>query len=60
MTRYGDCCLKLATFLRQQRKLSMDDFIFIENHLLIVQLAITQIKYGGQKPLNQIKVQKSS
>ncbi|HJT22383.1 MAG TPA: hypothetical protein VJ746_18065 [Nitrospira sp.] len=57
---YGEYSLKLANFLKQERKIGMDEFIFIENHLLIVQLAITQIKYSGQKPPNPIKVQGTS
>jgi hypothetical protein len=53
---YGEYSVKLAQLLRDGEKLHMDDQIFIENHLLIVQLAITALKHGKPKKLGSLKL----
>lgn len=53
---YGQYSVRLAELVRDAEKLSMDEQIFIENHLLIVQLAITGKKYGAPKKSTAVKV----
>ncbi len=52
---YGESSVKLAQLLRDGEKLNMDDQVFIENHLLIVQLAITALKHGKAKKSASLK-----
>ncbi len=45
LERYGVYSVKLAELLKSGRKLSSEEQMFIENHLLIVQLAMAMSKY---------------
>lgn len=45
LERYGVYSVKLAELLKNGRKLSSEEQMFIENHLLIVQLAMAMSKY---------------
>jgi hypothetical protein len=42
---FGDASTALANYLRQGEKLDVDDRAFIENNILIVQLAYTTWKH---------------
>ncbi|HEU4683753.1 MAG TPA: hypothetical protein VFS39_04555 [Nitrospira sp.] len=53
---YGQYSLQLAQLLKDGEKLTMDDQVFIENHLLIVQLAITALKHGKQSKPAPLKL----
>jgi len=44
---FGQYSVKLAELLKRREKLSLDERTFIENHILIVQIAMTIAKYGG-------------
>lgn len=46
LERYGVYSVKLAELLKDGRKLSAEEQMFIENHLLIVQLALAMSKYS--------------
>jgi hypothetical protein len=43
---FGRCSIKLAELLKGRDKLDQDDRTFIENHILIVQIALTMAKYS--------------
>ena len=45
LERYGVYSVKLAELLKSGRKFSSEEQMFIENHLLIVQLAMAMSKY---------------
>lgn len=45
LERYGVYSVKLAELLKNGRKFSSEEQMFIENHLLIVQLAMAMSKY---------------
>lgn len=49
LERYGVYSVKLAELLKNGRKFSSEEQMFIENHLLIVQLAMTMSKYTPSK-----------
>ena len=49
LERYGVYSVKLAELLKSGRKLSSEEQMFIENHLLIVQLAMAMSKYTPSK-----------
>lgn len=44
---FGRCSMKLAEYLKSREKLNVDERTFIENHILIVQIAMTIAKYSG-------------
>lgn len=44
LQRFGEYSIKLAELLKEGRRLDTDELIFIENHLLIVQLAMAMSK----------------
>jgi hypothetical protein len=46
---FGKYSLEVADLLKRSDKLVPDDHTFIENHVLIVQMAITMAKYGRPK-----------
>lgn len=46
---FGDASTALANYMREGEKLDLDDRAFIENNLLIVQLAYTTWKHIHQK-----------
>lgn len=46
LSAFGAASEALAARLKEGRKLDVDDQIFIENHLLIVQLAYCMWKYN--------------
>ena len=46
---FGKASMALAEFLKESRQLEPDDQTFIENHMLITQLAYRSWKYGQQK-----------
>jgi len=46
---YGHYSKKVAQMLKRGEKLSVDDRTYIENQLVIVQLSLTESKYGGSK-----------
>jgi hypothetical protein len=46
---YGEYSAKLAKHLKAEAKLNMEDQLAIENHILIVQLAMTIAKYGPKR-----------
>jgi hypothetical protein len=46
---FGDASTALANYLRDGEKLDVDDRAFIENNILIVQLAYTTWKHIHQK-----------
>jgi hypothetical protein len=45
LSAFGTASESLAALLKEGRKLDVDDQIFIENHMLIVQLAYCMWKY---------------
>lgn len=49
LKRFGAYSLKLAELLRAGARLDSDEMIFIENHLLIVQLALTMSKCSQKR-----------
>ena len=49
LEQYGVYSVKLAELLKNGRKFSSEEQMFIENHLLIVQLAMTMSKYAPSK-----------
>jgi hypothetical protein len=49
LKRYGQYCVKLAALLKEGRRLSSEEQMYIENHLLIVQLAMAMSKYHSSK-----------
>jgi hypothetical protein len=49
LERYGVYSVKLAELLKNGRKFSSEEQMFIENHLLIVQLAMAMSKYTPSK-----------
>ena len=49
LTSFGDASAALAYYLWEREPLEVDDRDFIENHLLIVQLAYTAWKHTEQK-----------
>lgn len=53
---YGQYSLKLAELLKEGEKLNLEEQVFIENHLVIVQLAIALSKYSGPKKPAQAKI----
>lgn len=44
LKRFGEYSVKLAELLKEGQRLDTDELIFIENHLLIVQLAMAMSK----------------
>lgn len=46
LQRYGEYSMKLARLLKEGAKLDVDEQTFIENHLVMVQLALAMSKYG--------------
>jgi len=46
LSAFGTASESLAALLKEGRKLDTDDQIFIENHMLIVQLAYCMWKYN--------------
>jgi hypothetical protein len=49
LTSFGDASAALAYYLWEKETLDVDDREFIENHLLIVQLAYTAWRHTEQK-----------
>jgi hypothetical protein len=45
LKQFGDSCAQLAQQLKNET-FSAEDRMFVENHLLIVQLALTMSKYS--------------
>ncbi len=45
LKQYGKASLRLVEFLKDTKPLSLEEQAFVENHLLIVQLAFTESKY---------------
>ena len=45
LKQFGDSCTKLAQQLKDET-FSAEDRMYVENHLLIVQLALMMSKYG--------------
>lgn len=45
LRQFGRSSLQLAELLKAGRALNLEEQTFIENHLLIVQLAFTEFKY---------------
>ncbi|HJT21314.1 MAG TPA: hypothetical protein VJ746_12635 [Nitrospira sp.] len=46
---YGKYTEQLVTYLKEQKHLTSEDQHFIDNHLLIVQLALTTWKHARAK-----------
>ena len=46
---YGQYSIELAQHLKEGATLNADEQMFIENHLLIVQLALAMSKHAGSK-----------
>ncbi|HEU4683937.1 MAG TPA: hypothetical protein VFS39_05495 [Nitrospira sp.] len=51
--QYGEYSIKLAELLKEDETVDLEEQIFIENHLLIVQLALTTSKYRRRKKLRE-------
>jgi hypothetical protein len=45
LKRFGQYSVRLAELLKEGTRLSADEQMFLENHLLIVQLALAMSKY---------------
>ena len=50
LKQFGDSCTQLAQQLRNET-FTTDDRLFVENHLLIVQLALAMSKYAHLRAL---------
>ena len=53
---YGESSLKLAQLIKQGLQLEQDEQISLENHVLIVQLAILQAKHSALKKPAQARI----
>jgi len=49
LTLYGQYSIRLAHLLREGLQLEQDEQVSLENHVLIVQLAIIQAKNSARK-----------
>ena len=56
LTLYGQYSIKVADLLREGLQLEHDEQISLENHVLIVQLAILQAKHGARKKAAQARI----
>jgi hypothetical protein len=48
---YGEYSVELAQRLKEGITLNIEDQMFVENHLLIVQLALAMSKHAKKKPV---------
>ncbi|ALA60305.1 hypothetical protein [Nitrospira moscoviensis] len=53
--RFSESSRALANLLKEKRNISMDDRINIENHLVLVQLALTATKYDESSRRRPVK-----
>jgi len=53
---YGQYSLKLAQLLKEGLQLEQDEQVSLENHVLIVQLAILQAKHSALKKPAQVRI----
>ena len=53
---YGQSSLKLAQLLKEGVPFDQDEQLSLENHVLIVQLAILQAKYSARKKPAQARL----
>ena len=53
--RFSESSRALADLLKEKRNISMDDRINIENHLVLVQLALTATKYDESSRRRPVK-----
>ncbi len=56
LTLYGQYSLKLAQLLKDGVQFDQDEQISLENHVLIVQLAILQAKHSARKKPAQARI----
>jgi len=56
LTLYGQYSIKLAHLLREGLQLEQDEQVSLENHVLIVQLAILQAKHSALKKPAQARI----
>ena len=49
LKQFEDCSQKLAHLLKDGARFSQDEEVSIENHLLIVQLALAMSRYSSAK-----------
>jgi hypothetical protein len=50
LARFGRCSIEIAQFLKNGGSLSAEELLFIENNLLVVQLALAQQQISSKKP----------
>lgn len=53
---YGQYSIKLADLLKEGLELEQDEQVSLENHVLIVQLAILQAKHSARKKPAQSRI----